>query len=62
MWHELAIALCLLCVLEGLLPFLSPRRWRDTMLAAAQLDDRSMRLVGLVSMMLGVAMLYWIRG
>ncbi|WP_425917009.1 DUF2065 domain-containing protein [Pseudomonas sp. GWSMS-1] len=32
MWQELVIALCLVLVLEGILPFLGPRLWRDTLL------------------------------
>jgi uncharacterized protein YjeT (DUF2065 family) len=45
-------------VLEGVLPFLSPARWRAMIATVAQLDDASIRRFGLVSMALGVAMLY----
>lgn len=58
MWHDLAIALCLVFVLEGLLPFLSPRHWRRMVYQMAQLDDHNLRISGLVSMVIGVVLLY----
>ncbi|AZZ90807.1 DUF2065 family protein [Hahella sp. KA22] len=61
MWRELGIALCLMLVLEGVLPFLYPRRWRNMVVRLAQVDDGIMRLAGLVSMLVGTALLYLIR-
>lgn len=61
MWQELGIAFCLLLVLEGILPFLSPRRWREAVVSLAQLEDRQLRLIGLGSMLLGTGLLYWLR-
>ncbi|MEW7976034.1 MAG: DUF2065 domain-containing protein [Candidatus Sedimenticola endophacoides] len=58
MWHEFLIALALLMVIEGVMPFLSPGGMRNMMLNLAQMDDRSLRTGGLVSMILGVVMLY----
>ena len=45
-------------VFEGIMPFLSPARFRLALLSAARLDDRSLRVVGLLSMIGGVALLY----
>jgi len=58
MWHDILVALALVLVIEGILPFLNPTGWRNMMLSAANMDDRSLRMVGLVSMVLGVAALY----
>ncbi|MDG1582553.1 DUF2065 family protein [Pseudomonas sp. GOM6] len=58
MWQELGIAICLMLVLEGILPFLYPRRWRGAITQLAQLSDRQLRLMGLASMLLGTALLY----
>ncbi|UVE17548.1 DUF2065 domain-containing protein [Pseudomonas sp. LS44] len=58
MWQELGIAVCLVLVLEGILPFLYPRRWRETIAQVLQLSDRHLRLIGLASMLLGTALLY----
>ncbi|HLV16126.1 MAG TPA: DUF2065 family protein [Pseudomonas sp.] len=61
MWQELGIALCLMLVLEGILPFLSPRRWRAAFSQLLQLSDRQLRQVGLASMLLGTLLLYLLR-
>lgn len=58
MWQEFAIALCLMLVLEGILPFLNPRRWRRAVVQLVQLSGRRLRLMGLASMLLGTALLY----
>lgn len=60
MWQELGIALCLVLVLEGILPFLCPRQWREVLIQLTQLSDRQLRLMGLASMLLGTAVLYWL--
>lgn len=62
MWHDLAVAFCLVLVLEGIMPFVSPRSWRRAIVTAIQLSDRSLRGIGLVSMLLGVGMLYLVNG
>lgn len=54
MWDELARALALVLVIEGMGPFLAPRRWRLTMLRMAQLNERGLRVLGLISMGLGL--------
>jgi len=53
MWDNLIPALALVLVIEGLLPFLSPRAWREAMSQA--------RSLGFVSMMAGVIILYFVR-
>ena len=61
MWKDLAVAMCLVLILEGIMPFLYPRRWRDMALSLARVDDRTMRVVGFGSMMLGLVLLYLVR-
>ena len=58
MWHELGIALCLVLVIEGIMPFLYPRRWREMVSMLAEVDDKSMRLIGFSSMIIGTGLLY----
>ena len=60
MWNELLIALALMLVIEGVLPFLSPDTFRRTLVTMLRLDDRGLRLTGLASMLVGLALLYWI--
>lgn len=61
MWSDLWVALALLLVLEGVLPALSPRNYRNAMLGLSQLDDRSIRTAGLVLMVLGAVLVYWLK-
>lgn len=58
MWQELATAFCLLLVIEGIIPFLYPKRWREMVMLLAEVDDKTMRIVGLGSMVLGTTLLY----
>jgi len=57
MWHELAVAGCLMLVLEGIIPVLAPQRWRKMLLMLDQIDDNTMRFMGLTSMLIGTAIL-----
>jgi len=58
MWHDLLAALALVMVIEGILPFINPNAMRNVMRTMINMDDRSLRISGLVSMALGVVMLY----
>lgn len=58
MWHELLMGLALMLVIEGVLPFLSPAMMRQAFLSLARMDDRALRLSGLLSMVMGVILLY----
>lgn len=57
MWNELAIAFCLMLVLEGILPFIAPDRWRRMLQMMDQVDDTTMRGIGLASMLTGMVLL-----
>jgi len=61
-WADLLAALALLMVIEGVVPFLNPQSLRRMLVTVAQLDDRTLRSAGLTSMILGVVMLYLVRG
>ncbi|MAD47484.1 MAG: hypothetical protein CMI02_01435 [Oceanospirillaceae bacterium] len=60
LWRELAIAVCLVFILEGVIPFLYPARWRRLVAQLATVDDRTMRMTGLISMLIGLGLLYLI--
>ena len=59
-WQVLPAAIALVLIIEGLMPFISPNRWRNMLEAVGQMDDRVIRNIGLSSMLLGVAILYWV--
>ena len=61
MWNELLAAFGLMLVLEGILPFLSPGSFRQTLQRMISLEDRVLRLTGLASMGLGLVVLYFFR-
>ena len=48
-------------VIEGLLPAITPRGYRKAMMSMAQMDTRSVRITGLVSMIAGALFLYFLK-
>lgn len=60
MIDEILRAVALLLVIEGIMPFLSPAKWRETMLQVSQMPDSTLRGFGLGIMLLGVILLYWL--
>lgn len=56
-WQDLFVALALVLVIEGIMPFLSPKSLRRTYAQMVQMDDRSLRIIGLVCMIVGVVLL-----
>lgn len=55
---DLLAALALVFVLEGLLPFLNPERYRRMLTLAMRMDRQTLRFMGLTSMTIGVLLLY----
>ena len=60
-WGDLLAALALVLVIEGIVPFVSPRTVRNMLETVSQMDDRILRITGLISMVCGVVMLYVVR-
>lgn len=60
MWQDLWVAIALLLVIEGVMPFLSPEALRRALLLISQMNDNALRFTGLTSMVLGVVLLYLI--
>jgi uncharacterized protein YjeT (DUF2065 family) len=52
-------ALALVLVIEGLLPLISPGAWRRVFLQILQLQDGQIRFFGLISIVVGLLMLWW---
>ena len=55
------MALALMLILEGVLPFIAPNLWRDTFRKITQMTDGQIRFVGLSSMIVGLLILFWVR-
>jgi hypothetical protein len=52
------MALGLMLVLEGLMPFLMPQAWRDTFKRMIELKDGQLRFIGLFSLLGGCLLMY----
>lgn len=55
--NTLLVALGLMLVLEGLLPFIAPQAWRDTFKRMIELKDGQLRFVGIVSIIAGLLLI-----
>ena len=47
-------------VIEGILPFVAPKIWRETFKALIEMKDGQIRFGGLVSMSVGLALLVFV--
>ena len=59
--NEILHAIALLLVIEGIMPFLNPKMWRETMQQISLMSDNTLRWIGLGSMLFGVLLLYVLR-
>jgi uncharacterized protein YjeT (DUF2065 family) len=60
-FSDLLAALALFFVLEGIAPFLHPRGVKRAFGRLMQITDRELRIAGLGSMLVGVAILFLVR-
>ena len=60
-WTDLLAALALYLVLEGILPFVNPQAMKRFLMTMANLSDQQLRIWGLVSMVVGLVLLYAVR-
>lgn len=58
MWDTFLIAIALMLIFEGIIPFLSPRTWRETFKKLIEMDDGQLRFIGLSTMMVGLLLLF----
>ncbi len=61
MWQDILTAFALYLILEGMIPFVSPGRFRRTVELIAKLGDNNLRTAGLVAMGAGLLMLFVVR-
>lgn len=61
MWQDFLSALALVLVIEGIMPFLSPDRFKETLLSVTGMKSSHLRLVGGASMVAGLLFLTLIR-
>ena len=61
-WTEILTAVALVLIIEGMVPFVGPRKYRQIVAQMAMLSDNHLRTVGLVIMIAGVVLLFAVRG
>ena len=49
-------------VIEGMLPFISPKKYREMVAEIAGLRDNQIRNIGLAAMVIGLVVLFLVRG
>jgi len=54
------LAMALVLVIEGFMPFVAPGTWRQTFVQILKLSDGQLRFFGLCSLLLGVALIWWL--
>lgn len=62
MWIDILRALALVLVIEGLMPFFAPHRFRQTLLRLQMLDERLLRTVGFACVLVGLVgleLIHW---
>jgi hypothetical protein len=61
-WNDLWAAFALYLVIEGLMPFANPSAMKRALAQMSQVDERTLRVIGLLSMIAGATLLYFVRG
>ena len=51
------LAFALMLVIEGLMPFIAPRVWRETFRRVIELADGQLRFLGLTSIIVGLILM-----
>lgn len=61
MSSTLLTAFGLVLILEGVMPLLAPKAWRQTFQRMVELRDGQLRFIGLISMLGGLLFLFIVR-
>ena len=61
-WTDLLSALALVMIIEGIIPFLSPQGYKNSMQKMISMPGSTLRVFGLGLMLLGAITLFFIRG
>lgn len=61
-WTELFSALALVMIIEGIIPFLNPKGYKNTMQQMMSMPESTLRVLGLGLMIVGSISIFFIRG
>ncbi len=54
---NIVFIIALVMIAEGIMPFLSPTRWKKLLLKMLSIDDRTLRIIAFIMMLVGVVLL-----
>ena len=60
-WTEILTAIALVLIIEGMLPFIGPGKYKQLVAQVAQLSDNQLRTFGLSAMIAGLLLLFFVR-
>lgn len=60
-WTEILTAVALVLVIEGMLPFVRPGRYKQLVAQIIRLSDNQLRTFGLAAMIIGIVLLFIVR-
>ena len=60
-WTDLFAALAILCIIDGVVPFINPSGMKRLLSRIASLEDREIRIAGFISMFIGLTILFLVR-
>ena len=58
MWQDILTAFALYLVIEGMIPFIGPDRFRRAVEQISRLNDNNLRTIGLIAMASGLLLLF----
>ena len=58
---ELLTAVAIAMIFEGMMPFISPKNWRQMVIKISMLPDKKLRHFGLLVMLSGLSLLWIVR-
>ena len=61
MWQDILTAFALYLIIEGMIPFVGPQRFRRTVEQIGKLSDSNLRAMGLIAMGAGLLLLFIVR-
>ncbi len=61
MWQDILTAFSLYLIIEGMIPFIGPDFFRQTVARLAELNDNHLRATGLTIMASGLLLLFVVR-
>ncbi len=60
-WDVLLAGAALMLIFEGVMPFVAPEAWKNTMRLAMALTNGQLRFIGLLAIVAGLALLWIVR-